>query len=102
METFNAVRTWAYRLVLPHKADGGSLETWRMACTGAAEQFTGEHHDPALHELDAGQAELKKELREFREDMGQRLGRQWQTNQNIERHLRKLAGDSHLSIVAEG
>ena len=50
VETFDAVRAWAYRLVLPHKADGGSLETWRMACTGAAEQFTGEHHDPPLHD----------------------------------------------------
>ena len=49
VETFDAVRAWAYRLVLQHKADGGSLETWRLACTGAAEQFTGEHHDPALH-----------------------------------------------------
>ena len=56
----------------------------------------------ALRKLDAGQVELKKELCEFRADMGQRLGRQWQTNQNIERHLRKLAGDPHLSIVAEG
>ena len=53
-------------------------------------------------ELETGQTELKKELREFRKEMGDRLGKQWQTNQNIERHLRKLAGDSHLSIVAEG
>ena len=49
VETFDAVRGWAYRRVLQHKADGGSLETWRMACVGAAEQFTGEHHDPPLH-----------------------------------------------------
>ena len=50
VETFDGVRAWAYRLVLPHKADGGTLETWRLACTGAAEQFTGEHHDPVLHD----------------------------------------------------
>ena len=56
----------------------------------------------ALRKLETGQTEQKKELREFRKDMGDRLGKQWQTNQNIERHLRKLAGDSHLSIVAEG
>ena len=49
VETFDAVRQWAYPLLLPHKADGGSLETWRMACTGAAEQFTHEHHDKPLH-----------------------------------------------------
>ena len=50
VETFDAVRPWAYPLLLPHKADGGSLETWRMACTGAAEQFTHEHHDPGIHD----------------------------------------------------
>ena len=47
-ETFDAVRQWAYRAVVQHKADGGSLDTWCMACTGAAEQFTGENHHPEL------------------------------------------------------
>ena len=56
VETFDHVRIWATRgaagsgpLVLEHKADGGSLETWRMACTGAAERFTAECH-PSYHE----------------------------------------------------
>lgn len=49
VETFDAVRRWAYRAVLEHKAAGGSLETWRMACIGAAERFTGDHHNPVLH-----------------------------------------------------
>ena len=51
METFDATRTWATvggdgggTLVLQHKVDGGSLETWRMACIGAAERFTADHH----------------------------------------------------------
>ena len=54
VETFDAVRQWAYPLVLPHKADGGSLETWRMACTGAAETFTREHHGAPLHGAECG------------------------------------------------
>ena len=49
VETFDAVRWWAYRVVLEHKAAGGSLETWREACTGAAERFTADLHDPPLH-----------------------------------------------------
>ena len=44
VETFDAVRLWAYGLVLEHRADGGTLDTWRMACTGAAERYTAEHH----------------------------------------------------------
>ena len=44
VECFDAVRRWAYRLVREHRADGGSLETWRMACIGAAERFTHDHH----------------------------------------------------------
>ena len=48
VQTFEHVRRWAYRLVLQHKADGGTAETWRMACIGAAEHFTAEH-SPPLH-----------------------------------------------------
>ena len=49
VETFDHVRQWAYRAVLEHKGDGGSLETWRMACTGAAESFTHNHHGDYAH-----------------------------------------------------
>jgi len=49
VETFDAVRHWSYRAVLQHKADGGSLDTWCMACQGAAERFTAEQHCPELH-----------------------------------------------------
>ena len=52
VETFDAVRAWACPggdgNVLQHKADGGSLDTWRQACTGAAEAFTAAHHRPEL------------------------------------------------------
>ena len=52
VETFDAVRAWACPggdgNVLQPKADGGSLDTWRQACTGAAEAFTAAHHRPEL------------------------------------------------------
>ena len=54
VETFDAVRQWAYRLVLQHKADGGTLDTWRLACTGAAERFTHDHHGAPLHGSECG------------------------------------------------
>lgn len=54
VETFDAVRLWAYLAVLEHKAAGGSLETWQEACIGAAKQFTAEHHDPPLHNTECG------------------------------------------------
>ena len=61
VETFDHVRLWATLgtggsgpLVLEHKADGGSLETWRLACIGAAERFTGEHHADYSHGANRG------------------------------------------------
>ena len=53
VETFDAVRVWAYPSgggdVLRHKAAGGSLDRWRLACIEASVQFTVDHHVPALH-----------------------------------------------------
>ena len=61
IETFDHVRYWATRgaggsgpLVLEHKRDGGSLDTWRMACIGCAERFTGEHHYNYQHGANVG------------------------------------------------
>ena len=49
VECFDAVRSWAYRGVLQHRADGGSVDTWVQACAGAAQAFTADNHAPALH-----------------------------------------------------
>ena len=41
-------RKWSYRAIREHRAVGGTLETWREACIGAAERFTQEHHHRPL------------------------------------------------------
>ena len=40
--------------MLEHKRDGGSLDTWRMACIGCAERFTYEHHYSYQHGANVG------------------------------------------------
>lgn len=48
VDTFDTVRKWAYRAARQHAVDGGSPDSWRLACTGAAEQYTSQHNPP-LH-----------------------------------------------------
>ena len=55
--------------------------------------------DGRLDGLQAGLRDVKTELQEFREDMGGRLGKQWETNRAIERHLRTLTEDRGLSLL---
>ena len=46
IETFDAVRAWAYRAIREYwELPGGSLESFVGACIGAAERYTAEHHD---------------------------------------------------------
>ena len=48
VDTFDAVRQWAYRTARRYALDGGSPDRWRLDCTDAAEQYTSQH-SPPLH-----------------------------------------------------
>ena len=94
VETFEAVRRWAYRGIRAHKEAGGTLDTWRQRCIQYAEAYTVARHMPALD---------RSECRSIGRSVGrwtwERVTDEWFSNRQAARG--RASGVSRRAAAAE-